>query len=151
MNTALKRLSAIGLSAALLGGFTACASQVENAIDQVQEKATQAANDVLGEGSDVQFDSGDGVALPSTWPSNLPTPPGKITAAVAAAGSQNVTTNGASIAELKTFIEDAKTAGYSETVNVSTESNVVATLTQGAASVSIVGDANSALFTLTGL
>ncbi|WGD37524.1 hypothetical protein [Lysinibacter sp. HNR] len=135
----------------LLWGLTACTNPVDFIADQVSQKADEAVTGILGENSELQVDTGNGVDLPAAWPSDLPTPPGKITLSVTTKGSPNITTTNVTLDQINAFADAAVVAGYSKSMNVAAGDKSVITLTKETVSVTIATGFSSAVFTFSGV
>jgi hypothetical protein len=100
---------ATAMSVSLAGCFQ---NPIETAIEKATEQAVEKALEESGVEVDIDVDGGQGVSLPSNWPSDIPVPAGKIFAASQAEGFFTVVIEVAGEADALAGVEAVKTAGY---------------------------------------
>lgn len=121
MRTLTKTLTAGAATAALLMGATGCSNPVEDLVEQAVEDASGGEIDIDSDSGTVEIETedgsaqyGEGVELPSDFPSAVPLPGGALIAATVSEGTYALTYDGIDKAAVDALRSELVASGFEE-------------------------------------
>ena len=133
--TVLSAAVATTLGLALSFGLSACANPLEAVSNQVAENLVEGAVESQT-GVDVEIDGG---TIPNSWPSDVPTPSGKIVTVFCGdgMGCSGTFEVGDAKGEFDSYVSSLLSGGFSQSMDMSTDGNYLGVFENGTTSVTV--------------